>query len=131
MACVRQKIDFHKCRVIAEEKDAGTVYETFDDLPVVDISSVVSLSEQKLKSTEWAEMIDVSSSVDNFQQLIPNPAHTWPFELDNFQKHVSRCDLRSRYTGGRFSIGFEFLVLLETIEFDIHIDTARQFIRFY
>ena len=59
----------------------------------MDISSVASLSEQKLKSTEWAEMIDVASSVDNFHQLIPNPAHTWPFELDNFQKHVRGWDL--------------------------------------
>lgn len=60
-----------------------------DDIPVVDISKVLSLSEkQKLKSTDWAEIIDVSTSLDNFNDLVPNPAFTWPFELDRFQKHV-------------------------------------------
>lgn len=63
--------------------------DDFDDIPVVDISKVLSLSEkQKLKSTEWAEIIDVSSSLENFIDLVPNPAFTWPFELDRFQKHV-------------------------------------------
>ncbi len=69
----------------------------FDDIPVVDISKVLSLSEkQKLKSTEWAEIIDVSSSLENFNDLVPNPAFTWPFELDRFQKHVI-LTLQQRY----------------------------------
>ena len=67
--------------------------DDFDDIPVVDISKVLSLSEkQKLKSTEWAEIIDVSSSLENFNDLVPNPAFTWPFELDRFQKHVRNTD---------------------------------------
>ncbi len=70
--------------------------ENFDDIPVVDISKVLSLSEkQKLKSTDWAEIIDVSSSLENFNDLVPNPAFTWPFELDRFQKHVRNCILIS------------------------------------
>ncbi|EFX64677.1 hypothetical protein DAPPUDRAFT_66040, partial [Daphnia pulex] len=32
--------------------------------------------------------IDVSSSLENFNNLVPNPAFTWPFELDRFQKHA-------------------------------------------
>ena len=63
--------------------------KAIDEFPVLDTSTAESLSEKKLKSTEWAEIIDVSSSVPNFKDLVPNPAHTWPFELDNFQKHVS------------------------------------------
>jgi antiviral helicase SKI2 len=60
-----------------------------EEIPVVDISKATSLSEHRnLKSTEWAEIIDVNSIVQNFQQAVPNPAHVWPFELDNFQKHV-------------------------------------------
>lgn len=65
-----------------------SIKEEFDDIPVVDISSVVSLSEQKMKSTQWAEIIDVSSPLENFNDLVPHPAFTWPFELDRFQKHV-------------------------------------------
>jgi antiviral helicase SKI2 len=68
----------------------------FDDIPVVDISKVLSLSEkQKLKSTDWAEIIYVSSSLENFNNLVPNPAFTWPFELDRFQKHVRSFTLIS------------------------------------
>ena len=63
--------------------------DEFDNIPVVDISKVLSLSEKhNLKSTEWAEIIDVSSSLENFNDLVPNPAFTWKFELDRFQKHV-------------------------------------------
>ena len=78
---------------IAKSKNAN---ENFDDIPVVDISKVLSLSEkQKLKSTDWAEIIDVSSSLENFNDLVPNPAFTWPFELDRFQKHVQNLQFYS------------------------------------
>jgi hypothetical protein len=70
--------------------------ENFDDIPVVDISKVLSLSEkQKFKSTDWANIIDVWSSLENFNNLVPNPAFTWPFELDRFQKHVRSFTLIS------------------------------------
>lgn len=68
--------------------------QDFDDIPVVDISTVVRLSQRQAKSTEWAEIIDVSSSLGNFDILVPNPAFTWPFELDRFQKHV--CSLYNK-----------------------------------
>lgn len=37
---------------------------------------------------EWAHMVDVNQPFDNFNELVPNPARTWPFELDNFQKEA-------------------------------------------
>lgn len=74
-------------KVLKEERKDQEI--DFVDIPVIDISSAISLSEQKkLKSTEWAEIIDVNSTLENFDELIPNPAFTWPFELDRFQKHV-------------------------------------------
>ena len=79
------------CVYLEDKSSANQVLHTredFDDIPVVDISKVPSLSEQKMKSTEWAEIIDVASSLDNFDNLVPNPAFTWPFELDRFQKHA-------------------------------------------
>lgn len=36
----------------------------------------------------WAIDTDVSQPVRNFQELLPHPAYTWPFELDSFQKHA-------------------------------------------
>lgn len=78
------KLAEKKSIVMSENEDGD-----LDDIPVVDISKVLSLSEkQKLKSTDWAEIIDVSTSLDNFNDLVPNPAFTWPFELDRFQKHA-------------------------------------------
>ncbi|XP_076045044.1 superkiller complex helicase subunit twister [Oratosquilla oratoria] len=40
------------------------------------------------KSTEWAEMIDVSAPVDDFHARVPNMAIQYPFELDTFQKQA-------------------------------------------
>lgn len=37
---------------------------------------------------EWAHMVDVNQPFENFNELVPNPARTWPFELDNFQKEA-------------------------------------------
>ena len=64
------------------------IAEGLEEFLVLDTSNAENLSQKKMKSTEWAEIIDVSSSVPNFKELVPNPAFTWPFELDNFQKHV-------------------------------------------
>ena len=49
--------------------------------------------EEKAKSTEWAEMLDISQKIDDFHKKLPNPARTWPFELDTFQKQVIFRDL--------------------------------------
>jgi len=64
------------------------IAEGLEEFLVLDTSNAENLSQKKMKSTEWAEIIDVSSSVPNFKELVPNPAFTWPFELDNFQKHA-------------------------------------------
>ena len=65
-----------------------SISEDVEEFLVLNTSDTESLSQKKMKSTEWAEIIDVSSPVSNFKELVPNPAFTWPFELDSFQKHV-------------------------------------------
>lgn len=40
------------------------------------------------EKVEWAHMVDLNSNMDNFNELVPNPARTWPFELDTFQKEA-------------------------------------------
>uniref|UniRef100_J3RZP7 Helicase SKI2W-like n=1 Tax=Crotalus adamanteus TaxID=8729 RepID=J3RZP7_CROAD len=37
---------------------------------------------------QWAIQVDVSSPVDDFYKLIPDPAFKWPFEPDVFQKQA-------------------------------------------
>ncbi|KAL6947029.1 hypothetical protein ACO0QE_001887 [Hanseniaspora vineae] len=47
----------------------------------------------KVKDNEgekvWAHVVDIHHrTLSNFSQLVPNPARTWPFELDTFQKEA-------------------------------------------
>ena len=42
----------------------------------------------KKKSREWAHMVDVNRGIANFDELIPNMAKKWPFDLDTFQKEA-------------------------------------------
>uniref|UniRef100_A0A060SXD2 ARAD1A03146p n=1 Tax=Blastobotrys adeninivorans TaxID=409370 RepID=A0A060SXD2_BLAAD len=41
-----------------------------------------------MKAKEWAHVVDVNKNIDNFSELVPNPARTFPFELDTFQKEA-------------------------------------------
>lgn len=37
---------------------------------------------------EWAHVVNLSHTLENLDELVPNPARTWPFELDIFQKQA-------------------------------------------
>lgn len=37
---------------------------------------------------EWAHDVDIHQRFDNFDELVPDPAIKYPFELDNFQKEA-------------------------------------------
>ncbi|CAG9134048.1 unnamed protein product [Plutella xylostella] len=54
------------------------------ELPVLNITG--SNIRRGATATEWAEMIDVSLPVPEFREKIKDMAHSYPFELDNFQK---------------------------------------------
>lgn len=56
------------------------------EIPILNITS--SAVRAGVTSTEWAEMIDVSQPVPDFREKIKDMAHSFPFELDNFQKQV-------------------------------------------
>lgn len=53
-------------------------------------NEVLAISETDVivKNMEWAEMVDVTQPVVDFELLIPTPAHRYPFELDIFQKQA-------------------------------------------
>ncbi|KAK2713142.1 hypothetical protein QYM36_011738 [Artemia franciscana] len=63
---------------ITEEKS-----ESMDDLS----HHLIPVQFAKTKSTVWAEVVDANLPVD-FENLVPNPAFTWNFELDSFQKQA-------------------------------------------
>lgn len=58
------------------------------EIPVLNITS--SAPKMGVTSTEWAEMIDVSLPVPEFKEKIKDMAHSYPFELDTFQKQVTK-----------------------------------------
>lgn len=43
--------------------------------------------------SEWVEELDISKPIDNFDELLPDPAYKWEFELDTFQKQVNNYAL--------------------------------------
>ncbi|GMM57105.1 SKI complex RNA helicase subunit [Maudiozyma humilis] len=61
-----------------------------DELLPMDITFGRSVTRSKdlLKKKEWAHVVDLNHKIENFDELVPNPARTWPFELDTFQKEA-------------------------------------------
>lgn len=57
-----------------------------DRIPILEISNTVT--KAGLTSTEFAEVIDVSQPLPDFNEKIKDMAHKYPFELDNFQKQA-------------------------------------------
>ncbi|XP_013171008.1 PREDICTED: helicase SKI2W [Papilio xuthus] len=56
------------------------------EIPVLNITS--SKGRMAVTSTDWAEMIDVTLPVPDFREKLRDMAHSYPFELDNFQKQA-------------------------------------------
>lgn len=54
--------------------------------PVLDISK--TRSKVKVQSMEYAEWVDITQPVKDFEQQVPELAHRYPFELDTFQKQA-------------------------------------------
>ncbi len=57
-------------------------------VPVLKIDGGAGGGPSGQTSTEWAEMVDISRPVLDFHERVPRMAHTWPFELDDFQKQA-------------------------------------------
>lgn len=56
------------------------------DLPVLSITGK-SIKNNKT-STKWAEILDVTNPVIDFEKIVPNPAMKFDYELDTFQKQA-------------------------------------------
>ncbi|KAK9679429.1 Antiviral helicase ski2, partial [Basidiobolus ranarum] len=40
------------------------------------------------RNKEWAHVVDINTDLSNFDELVPELAHEYPFELDTFQKQA-------------------------------------------
>lgn len=77
----------------SEDTLEDSKYNNIDDLLpptssfVREITKRVDLPKAP-KDKAWAHMVDINREMTNFNELVPNPARKWPFELDNFQKEA-------------------------------------------
>ncbi|KAK4224923.1 NUC185 domain-containing protein [Podospora fimiseda] len=58
------------------------------EFPALEPHGKLAPSSAKKAGREWAHMVDINREMTNFHELVPNPARTWPFELDTFQKEA-------------------------------------------
>ncbi|CCE61889.1 hypothetical protein TPHA_0B02170 [Tetrapisispora phaffii CBS 4417] len=89
----QQKIDDE-----INEKTELEVYRKPTELANTDIDDILPMgiafgriknrNNNLLQKKEWAHVIDLNHRLDNFSELVPNPARIWPFELDVFQKEA-------------------------------------------
>ncbi|XP_021923108.1 helicase SKI2W isoform X2 [Zootermopsis nevadensis] len=66
------------------DADVAEVVPKEDTIPVLKITETAPLKQ--LTRTQWAEELDISHPVTDFEKKVPAMAKTWPFELDIFQK---------------------------------------------
>lgn len=58
------------------------------EFPALEPRGILAASATRRGGKEWAHMVDVKRELTNFQELVPDMARTWPFELDTFQKEA-------------------------------------------
>lgn len=58
------------------------------EFPAFEPRGLLAASKSKRGGKEWAHMVDVNRDITNFQDLVPDMARIWTFELDTFQKEA-------------------------------------------
>lgn len=82
-----------------EQKKKETVQAPKNDVPLIDDISVlpeetsipvlkISETQPELAKTDWAEQLDTSAPITDFDKRIPDPAIRFEYELDTFQKQA-------------------------------------------
>jgi antiviral helicase SKI2 len=66
---------------------APTAAEIDGILPA-DFTSLKRFAPNPEPKRTWAHVVDLDHRVDNFDDVVPNMARTWPFELDTFQQEA-------------------------------------------
>lgn len=76
-----------------DDESDGEIEDGIDSLlpveyPALEPHALLAASTTRRRGREWAHMVDVNREITNFQDLVPDMARTWPFELDTFQKEA-------------------------------------------
>lgn len=99
MAVVHEEGNSLGSWMISEQPKKESVQSPNGDIPSIeDISTlsdeinipVLKISEKRseLAKSEWAEQLDVSAPVTDFDKKVPDPAIKFEYELDTFQKQA-------------------------------------------
>lgn len=57
------------------------------EFPAFETRGLLAASNKR-GGKEWAHVVDIKKDITNFQDLVPDMARSWPFELDTFQKEA-------------------------------------------
>ncbi|CAG8721345.1 2758_t:CDS:2, partial [Cetraspora pellucida] len=82
--------DIPDLKVIPPAKDEmEKVFDSFlpTQPPLLEGSSVPTKSTSNT-SHKWAHVVDINDDLSNFKDLVPEMAHEYSFELDNFQRQA-------------------------------------------
>ncbi|KAF6011674.1 hypothetical protein HII13_002139 [Brettanomyces bruxellensis] len=74
-----EKLDLEISRIIP----SGTIVRPKQ---IPDSSGTVFSGGMERK--EWAHVVSLDRKIENFEELVPHPARTWPFKLDTFQQEA-------------------------------------------
>ncbi|EON95779.1 putative antiviral helicase ski2 protein [Phaeoacremonium minimum UCRPA7] len=69
-----------------EDEDIDAILPV--EFPALEPHGALAASSARKAGREWAHMVDIKREIPNFDELVPNPAREWPFELDIFQKEA-------------------------------------------
>ena len=71
-----------------EEEDSDLADLLPVEFPALAPHGKLLASSQRKGGRDWAHVVDVKKDISNFNDLVPQTARTWPFELDTFQKEA-------------------------------------------
>ncbi|CAG8582613.1 17454_t:CDS:10, partial [Cetraspora pellucida] len=83
--------DIPDLKVIPPAKDEmEKVFDSFlpTQPPLLEGSNVPTKSTSNTSNHKWAHVVDINDDLSNFKDLVPEMAHEYSFELDNFQKQA-------------------------------------------
>lgn len=69
-----------------EEEDIDALLPV--EFPALEPRSQLLAGVHRQKGKEWAHVVDINKDIPNFNELVPDMAREWPFELDTFQKEA-------------------------------------------
>lgn len=73
----------------SETGSAADSLQEIDDIIPFDYANLKSQMDTEVQvKRDWAHVVDLNHKIENFDEVVPNMAREWPFELDTFQKEA-------------------------------------------